>query len=241
MKSLKLAFLAMAVTLFTFAGQAQTAEEIVAKYITAIGGADAWKKINSVVSEGKLTVQGADVTVTSTVLNGKGMRQDITAMGMTGYQIMTPTAGWSFMPFQGQQKPEPVTEEMLKESSDEYDTQGALIDYKTKGHSLEYLGKEEVEGTEAYKVKVIHKNGKIETMYFDPASFLVIRTVTKRKANGQEFEVVTSMSNYKKLPEGILVPMSINIPVGPGMNADLSITKVEVNKPVNEAIFKPAN
>jgi hypothetical protein len=241
MKSLKLAFLAMAVTLFTFAGQAQTAEEIVAKYIAAIGGADAWKKINSVVSEGKLTVQGADVTVTSTVLNGKGMRQDITAMGMTGYQIMTPTAGWSFMPFQGQQKPEPVTEEMLKESSDEYDTQGALIDYKTKGHSLEYLGKEEVEGTEAYKVKVIHKNGKIETMYFDPASFLVLRTVTKRKANGQEFEVITSMSNYKKLPEGILVPMSISIPVGPGMNADLSITKVEVNKPVNEAIFKPAN
>jgi hypothetical protein len=78
-------------------------------------------------------------------------------------------------------------------------------------------------------------------MYFDPASYLVIRTVSKQKANGQEMDVTTSLSNYKKLPEGILVPMSISLPVGPGANAELTLTKVEVNKPVDEAIFKPSN
>ncbi len=160
---------------------------------------------------------------------------------MTGYQIMTPASGWNYMPFQGQQKPEPVTEETLKESVDQYDTQGSLVDYKAKGHSIEYLGKEDVEGTEAHKLKLTHKSGKTETMFFDPESYLMIRTITKQKANGQETEVTTSMSNYKKLDEGILVPMSFNIPIGPGMNADLTITKVEVNKPVDEAIFKPSN
>ncbi len=241
MKVFKKAIVAAALMVFAFSSYAQTADEIVTKYITAIGGADNWKKVNSVTSEGTLTVQGADVAVTMTVLNGKGMRQNISVMGMTGYQIMTPNGGWNYMPFNGQQTPEPATEETVKESADQYDTQGALIDYKTKGHSVEYLGKEDVEGTEAHKLKITHKSGKVETMYLDPVSFLAIRTVTKQKANGQETEITTSMSNYKKLPEGILVPMSVSIPVGPGMNADLTISKVEINKPVDEAIFKPSN
>jgi hypothetical protein len=241
MKLLKPLFSLLLPFSFALSVQAQTADEVVNKYIAAIGGADNWRKINSVTSEGNLTVQGADVAVTLTVLNGKGMRQNISVMGMTGYQIMTPTAGWTYMPFQGQQKPEPVTDETLKESADQYDTQGALVDYKTKGHTIEYLGKEDVEGTEAHKLKVTHKSGKIETMYFDPVSFLAIRTVSKQKANGQETEISTTMSNYKKLPEGILIPMTVSVPVGPGQNAELTLTKVEVNKPVDESIFKPGN
>lgn len=229
-----LATLTFAVAAYTV--QAQTADEIVSKHVTAIGGADAWKKVNSVVTEGKLTVQGAEVNVTATVLNGKGSRQDIAVMGMNGYQIMTPTAGWSFMPFQGQQKPEPVTEEQVKEAADQLDAQGALVDYKAKGHAVEYLGKDDVEGTECYKLKLTHKSGKTETIFVDPASYYIVKSISKQKANGQEMDVTTTLSNYKKLPEGIVVPMTVGLPFG-----EMNITKVEVNKPVDEAIFKPAN
>lgn len=235
MKGLKLVFTVI-LFLAAVAGRAQTADEIVTKYITAIGGADNWKKVTSMTSTGKMTVQGADVGVELIVLNGKGMRQNITVNGMTGYQIVTPAAGWGFMPFQGQQKPEPVTDEMLKESADSYDAQGTLVDYKAKGHAIEYLGKEDVEGTECYKVKVTQKSGKVETLYFDPVSYLAIRSISKQKANGQEMDVTTDLSNYQKLPEGILVPMSIGLPFG-----ELTLTKVEVNKPVDESIFKPSN
>src|SRR5687767_9131863 len=114
----------------SFNALAQTADEIVDKHIAAIGGKDAWKKVNSVHTEGNLKVQGADVTVSTVVLNGKGMRQNISVMGMTGFQIMTPEAGWNFMPFQGQTKPEPVTAEDLKEGADNLDVQGVLIDFK---------------------------------------------------------------------------------------------------------------
>ncbi len=110
MKVLKLALAFCASALIITSAKAQTADEIVDKYITAIGGADNWKKVNSVTSKGNLTVQGADVAVTMTVLNGKGMRQNISLNGLTGYQIMTPAGGWNYMPFQGQQQPEPVTE-----------------------------------------------------------------------------------------------------------------------------------
>jgi len=236
MKALKLGFAALIALSVSFTATAQTADEVVSKHLTAIGGADAWKKINSVVTEGSLKVQGADVALTMTVLNGKGMRQNISVMGMTGYQIVTPTAGWSFMPFQGQAKPEAITEDDLKESIDQLDAQGPLVDYKTKGHTVELLGKEDVEGTEAYKLKLTHKGGKTETYFIDPASYYILRSVTKQKANGQEMEVATNYSNYTKLPEGIVVPMSITLPFG-----EMTVSKVEINKPVDEKIFKPEN
>lgn len=236
MKLVKFALAGIVTLMSVLTVQAQSADEIVDKHIAAIGGKDNWKKVNSVVTEGNLTVQGADVTVVSTVLNGKGARQDISVMGMTGYTIITPSAGWNYMPFQGQTKAEPATEEMVKESADQLDAQGVLIDYKAKGHSVEYLGKEDVDGTECFKLKVTHKSGKTDTYFIDPATYYMLRSITKQKANGQEVEVTTNFGNFQKLPEGIVVPMSITLPFG-----EMIVKKVEINKAVDENIFKPAN
>jgi len=228
-----IAILAMLVSIFTFA---QTAEEIVAKHIEAIGGAAAWKKVNSLYYEGKITVQGAEVNVTLTALNGKGVRQNISFGGMTGYQIVTPTAGWNFMPFQGQAAPEAMTADQLKESADDLDVQGKLVDYKSKGNTVEYLGKDDVEGTECFKLKITSKAGNVETVFIDPKSYYVVRSVAKKTANGQESNVQTDLSNYQKLPEGIVVPFSIKLSEG-----ELVLSKAEVNKQVDESTFKPSN
>lgn len=232
-KTSAIAIVATLVSVFTFA---QTAEEIVTKHVDAIGGTAPWKKINSIYYEGKLTVQGAEVNVTLTALNGKGVRQDLTIMGMTGYQIITPAAGWNFMPFQGQTTPEAMTADELKVSSDDLDVQGKLVDYKSKGHTIEYLGKDDVEGTECFKLKITTKAGNVETVFIDPKTYYIVRTVQKRIANGQESDVPTNLSNYQKLPEGIVVPFSIALPFG-----ELVISKAEVNKPVDESLFKPSN
>ena len=228
-----IAIVAMLVSIFTFA---QTAEEIVTKHIEAIGGAAAWKKINSIYYEGKMTVQGAEINVTLTVLNGKGSRQNISVMGMTGYQIVTPTAGWNFMPFQGQTTAEAMTADELKQSADDLDVQGKLVDYKSKGHTVELLGKDDVEGTECFKLKITTKAGNVETVFIDPKSYYIVRSVVKRTANGQESDVQSDLSNYQKLPEGIVVPFSITLPFG-----ELVISKAEVNKQIDESTFKPSN
>ena len=227
------AIMAMLVSVFTFA---QTAEEIVAKHIEAVGGAAAWKKVNSIYYEGKMTVQGAEINVTITALNGKGSRQNISVMGMTGYQIVTPTAGWNFMPFQGQTTAEPMTADELKQSADDLDVQGKLVDYKSKGHTVEYLGKDDVEGTECFKLKITTKAGNVETVFIDPKSYYIVRSVVKRMANGQESDVQSDLSNFQKLPEGIVVPFSITLPFG-----EMVISKAEVNKQVDESTFKPSN
>lgn len=152
---------------------------------------------------------------------------------MTGYMIVTPTEGWNYMPFQGQQAPEAMTAEDLVESQEQLDAQGSLIDYAAKGHSVEYLGKDDVDGTECYKLKVNKKNGSPETMYFEIKTNYLIKSVAVRKANGQEAEVVTSYSNYEKLPEGIVIAKSMTLPFG-----ELNISKITINGAVDEAILK---
>ena len=88
---------------------AQTADEIINKHITAIGGAENWKKINSMVMDASIKAQGAEIKVTRTQIHNKAMRMDIAVAGMNGYQILTQTAGWGYMPFAGQTKAEPTT------------------------------------------------------------------------------------------------------------------------------------
>ncbi|MEO6638529.1 MAG: hypothetical protein ABIN25_09640 [Ginsengibacter sp.] len=234
MKKFLLSVFAFTMVSFSFA-QDQTADQIVDKYIAAIGGKEAWSKVKSMVMTGTMKVQGTDIGIVATVLDQKGMKQEISVNGMTGYQIVTPVSGWNFMPFQGQKEPEPITADDLKESQEQLDVKGNLIDYKAKGHSIELLGTDDVDGVEALKLKETLKSGKVETIYIDPATYYIIRVVSKQKANGQEQEVTSDLSNYQKLPEGIVVPMSVKLPFG-----EMTLTKVDINKDIDEKIFAPS-
>lgn len=236
MKALRIALLGI-VTMSTLFVQAQTADEVVTKHIDATGGADAWRKINSLKTEGTLTVQGSmQIPVVITQLHNKGMRAEFSVMGQTAYQIMTPTAGWNYMPFQGHTKPEPSTADQVKDGEDDLDVQGSLVDYKTKGHSVTLIGKEDFEGVEAHKLQLTLKGGKVQTFLIDPKTFYILKASSKQNVNGQEMENSFTMANYTKLPEGIVVPMSITRPEG-----EMVITKITVNGPVDENLFKPAN
>lgn len=214
---------------------AQTAEEIVAKHITAIGGADNWKKINNMRQEATLSVQGMDIPVVITALHNKATKQEYTVMGMTGYSIITSEGGWNFNPMQGQTKPEPITQDELKYGRDNLDLQGDFVDYKAKGHTIQLMDKEDIEGVECLKVKLTRKSGNESIFFFDPKTYYIVRTSSKMSANGQEVESVVNMSNYQKLPEGIVIAYTIESTAVP---APITVTKVIVNGKIDEAVFK---
>jgi len=232
---LRIRTLVFAITLLFAASvglRAETVDEVIAKHIQAIGGADAWKKVDAIRLTGIATAQGADMPITMTHVRDKGFRIDLTIMGMQNYQFLTTTEGWAYWPIQGQQKPEAMTADDVKESASDLDLQ-PLIDYKLKGSTAVLIGKEDVEGTECYKIKFTPKVGKSKTFFIDPSNYEIIRSVDKSMANGQEQDQATDYSNFQKLPEGITVPMNINSPNGP-----VSIKKVEVNPKIDDAIFK---
>jgi outer membrane lipoprotein-sorting protein len=217
----------------TFTANAQTVDDIIQKHLTATGGAGNWKKINSMKRSCIRITRGTEIPLTITILQGKGYRTESTFNGMTNYTVFTDKEGWSFNP-RMQQKPEALPAEYVKLSQDRLDLQGPLIDYKAKGNKITYYGTDDVEGTECHKLKVLMPSGKEETFFIDASNYYLVRTIEKTKANGKEQVVTITYGDYKKLPEGILYPMSFDY----GGSA-ITIKKLEINIPVDESIFKP--
>jgi len=212
---------------------AQSTDEIVDSHIKAIGGKDNWAKLKSLRMENTLKAEGGEIKVTIVQIDKKAIRQDISVMGMTGYSIINNTEGWSYMPWAGHTKPEAMTADDVKNSQDELYIQDEFITYKELNKSIESFGKDEIEGTECFKVKMTDKNGKETTYYLDASSYYVIKQTQKETSNGKEVESSTTFSDYKKLPEGIVFPMSIASDWG-----EAQITKLEINPTIDESIFK---
>jgi hypothetical protein len=219
--------------LTSFASHAQKVEDIIQKHMAAIGGEDVWKKVNTLHMEGGMKVNSMDIIVTINSVHMKATRQDITMMGMAGYTIITDKEGWMFMPFGGQTAPEAMTPDQVKQGKYKLDLQGDFVDYKTKGTKVDFIGKDEVEGTEVFKLKVIHKDSTEKTVFIDANNYYLIREVDKFIADGKESEVAIDYSNFQKQPSGIVFAMTMGVPQG-----EVSFTKVEVNAKVDESLFK---
>lgn len=226
----------VAIAFLSLASIAQTTDEIVAKHIEAVGGKANWDKVKSMRTEGLIKAQGAEIKITNTQIDKKASRSDIAVMGMNGYNILTTTEGWNYMPFQGQTKPEPITADDVKTGQDGLELQDEFFTYKQLGKKLENLGKDDVDGTECFKLKLIDKTGKETTYYIDQTDYFIIKQTNKINANGKEMENSTSYSNYKKTDAGVFIAMNIGSGFG-----DMEITKIEINPKIDESIFKIKN
>jgi hypothetical protein len=235
MKLLKSLFTAAAALSLTVAAQAQSADEIIAKHIEARGGLDKIRAIQSLVMEGSLNIMGNDVQLRFFRQHGKASKVEITVMGSAGYEMHLPTAGWRYLPFQGMTAPQPMDTEEVAASQDQLDVHGALVDYKTKGHQVEFGGKENIEGNDYYKLVLVQKGGTA-IHYFIDKEYKLFRIVSKRTVNGEEKENITTYMDYQKTSDGLLFARTWITARG-----EISISDIKVNAPIDEAVFKPGN
>jgi outer membrane lipoprotein-sorting protein len=218
--------------------QAQTADEIINKHLQARGGKDKIKAIQSERMTGKLVMgQGMEAPVIMELARPNKMRMEFTLQGMTGIQAYDGKAGWSVMPFMGKTEPEKMSDEDIKQAEDQADMDGMLVDYKEKGHQVEYAGKEDVEGTPAYKLKVTKKNGDVVNVYIDADSYMEIKQAGKVKVRGQEIEGQSTFGDFKTV-DGLIFPFSIEQKAqgAPG-GMTISISKIEVNPTLDASRF----
>lgn len=231
--------MAAMVAVASLSSYAQTVDEIVNKNIVALGGKEKLYSLKSVKIDAVIKVQNMDLPSTIVQLANVGMRTDFTVQGMKGTQVVTKNDGWSFMPFMGQDKPVATSPDDVKQAQSDLDLAGPLVDYAKKGNKVELAGKEAVEGKDAFKLKVTMSDGSASEIYIDPVTGYTVKSVIKRKMNGQEAVITTLMSDYRKTEEGYVFPYKLNqqIPNGPGL-MDITVSKIETNKPVDESIFE---
>jgi outer membrane lipoprotein-sorting protein len=146
-------------------------------------------------------------------------------------------SGWAIVPFTGKKDPEPVTADEAKELQDQADL-WPLLDYQAKGNKVEMIGKDKIEGTDAYKLKLTRSNGDVDILYLDADSFLEIKEEGTRTIRGSEQQSETSLADYRETG-GLMLPYAIESSIkGSPEKQKITLEKVEMNVPVDDSIFK---
>ena len=205
-----------------------TADQLVAKNLAARGGADKLRAITSMHVTGKMKLGGGLEAKTEAWASAPGhWRDEFGLQGMTAVEAWDGQQAWAINPFGGRRDPQKLSADDAKDMIESAVIAGPLLDYQAQGSKVEYLGTEDIDGTDAHKLRVTFKNGDSTVLFLDPDHFLEIRTVSHHMIRGQERVSSTDLGEYEQV-NGVYFPFEV------GRN---QIESIELNQPVDAAKF----
>ncbi len=240
MKSLKLSIFALLFSMFSATSNAQTADEVINKYITTIGGAEKLKALKGVKMEMSTNQGGMEIPVEVVQMPAGKMYVKINLQGKEITQMAYDgTTMWntSFMTMKAEKSDAEATENMKLNDADFPDE---LLDYKTKGYKAEFVGKETKEGAECYKIKFTKKpstiagikTDEVSFYYFETENNLVIATESEIKEGPMKGQKATSTKSDYQEVDGIFFPFSIT-----QFGQPLKVKKITLNPVVDAKAF----
>ena len=165
-------------------------------------------------------------------------RLEIEFAGKTAVQVYDGTNGWKLRPFLNRDDVDPFTAEELKSQSQSPGIDGPLVDYAAKGTKVELAGVEAVEGHDAYKLKLTHKDGTIQHIWIDAQSFLDVKLEgTPRRMDGKMRTVWIYQRDFRPV-QGLMLPFLLETAVdGYRETHKMVIEKAAVNPNLADARF----
>ena len=232
------ALLITGLTLFTISLAAQTADEIVQKYIRNSGGMERIQAVHTLRRSGTFTGGGGfEAKLVEENKRPARVRQEFILQGMTAITAWDGTTGWKIEPFGGKKDVETLSEEETKAIVADADFDGPLVNSQQKGNKVEYAGIEPVEGTDAHKLKVTLANGEVRYFYMDADYYVPIKVETKRMVRGAEREYETTFGDYKSV-NGWYLPHSLEVGVKGSPNRQkITYETIEANVAVSNTRF----
>ena len=221
---------------------AQTVEEIVAKVIVARGGAAKLRAVRAERVSGKISFGDVTGPFVVELKRPLKMHMQLTIQNQTMVRVYDgKSQGWANNPFAGKMNPDPMTEDELKNITEESDFDGPLLDYKSKGNQVELVGKDKFNDKDVWRVKMATKNGDVRFYLFDASSYDLLKWEGKRKYENQELPVESYFSDYRDVG-GLRFAFGIDSGSSPTeLSQKIRIEKIELNPEINEAEFgKPA-
>jgi outer membrane lipoprotein-sorting protein len=243
---MKLKSLALAVALLcSFASYSQTADEILAKYFQNTGGIDKWKSLQGLKMSAKVNQGGMEIPIEIVQLKDGRQMTVITFQGKEIKQgVYDGTTLWAhnFMTMKAEKNDAEATENFKKDIGDFPDP---FLNYKARGFKVELLGKETVDGSETFKIKLtkapVKVDGKdVENVvfyYFDVENFVPVMMESEIKTGQGKGTISQSkMSDYQEV-SGMLMPFSMSQGAKGGQSTPVTLSAIEVNPKVDAAAF----
>jgi hypothetical protein len=237
MKKLSLLVKTLVIVLGISNAHAQTADEVVDKYIETIGGKQKLEAVTSTKMELVANYQGMEIPVeVSNSKDGK-MLVKINLMGKEMTQVaFDGTTGWStnMMTMKAEKMPSEEIENMKNTAAKDFPD--PFLNYKQKGYTAEYIGKETKEGTECHKLKLTKLpktvNGEklqdVTFYYFDTENNVIVMTESEMQEGQMKGQMATAkMSNYQEV-DGIYFPFTMN-----QFGQEMTVKKITLNAAID--------
>lgn len=184
-----------------------TADKILAHYVEALGGREAWQKLNSRISAGTIEVPAMNLSgsvemhekapnsmLAVLVINGAAYRQ-----GFDG------TAGWADDPQNGLREMTGAELEETRRDSDFYHP----LDLKKIYAKFTVSGMEKIRERDAYVVDAVLAEGGADRLYFDVQSGLVLRIVSQHHTPDGVITFTEDLSDYREV-DGVKLPFTVH-------------------------------
>ncbi len=240
-----------------------SAAEIVQKNISARGGLEAWRSVQSIKMTGTMqaggnrrpalpvpevrtgkelpalrTTEEAQLPFVLELKRPRKMRMELQFNGQTAIQVFDGANGWKLRPFLNRHQVEPYTPEELKSTQLQSELDGPLVDYQRKGTKVDLEGVDKVQGNDAYKLKLTLANGETQHVWIDAKTFLECKIEgTPRRMDGKYHSVATYPTDYQEL-NGVLVPRTLETVVdGYSQVEKIHIDQVSINPKLDDTLF----
>jgi outer membrane lipoprotein-sorting protein len=177
---------------------AQTLNQILSKVYVARGGLTRIRALRSERVSGTISF-GSEASGPFNVELKRPMKMHmtLTVQNQTMVRVFDGTQGWANNPFAGKANPEAMSEDDLKNISEEADFDGPLIDYAKKSNKVELVGKDKVEDTEVWRLRLTTKSGDVRYYLFDAKTFVLLKWEGKRRAEGKEYPIESYFHDYR--------------------------------------------
>jgi outer membrane lipoprotein-sorting protein len=213
-----------------------TAEEVVARNLSAKGGIERLKALTSARITGKIVAQGREVPMTVWSKRPNLMRRQFLVDNQKVISGFDGTTLWAINPGMGGQ-PQEVTGPQAEVAREEAEFDNVFLDYKAKGHSVELVGAETLNGRTVHHLKLTRKNGMVQHYYIDVESNLEVRLVTHINQGGLKAEIATDFSDHRQV-DGLTVPFTMRQSMNGTPGQQVVLETIEFNVPIDDTLFR---
>jgi outer membrane lipoprotein-sorting protein len=228
----------MALVGATALAQTPTVDEIVAKAMTARGGLDKLRAVNTMKMTGKVTMQGRELPITVIAKRPNLMRQEMTIDGSRVVSAFDGTKVWVVNPMLGINQPREMSGPMADEMRDQPIFGGPLVGYKERGETLELVGPSTVGGVKTWRLKLSRASGRPMFIDVDAATGLELQWSRSVDQGGMAVDVDSVLSDYQPTERGIIVPRTMRTMVGGHQQGVLKVESVEFDVPLDDTEFQ---
>ena len=217
---------------------------VIARHIEALGGLEKIRAIETVRKTGSYVYNGLEHPIVVVQVRGLGAREEID--GLTQWGTTTLAGKKTIRVSRGEQawirqeteseETKPIEGFELTAFLQDSQPESPLIDYESKGHAVELIGTETIDGTEAIHLRITFAGGEEQDWYLDGDSYLLLRRTRTLPENDYQSPRAWFYDDYREVA-GVQMPFFIQLEENL-FARDYLFDEIEVNVPVDRTLFK---